>query len=235
MVTRRMRRLAVLLVGTVALILGGAAPQSRALELEEAKILFEYNSTANDLGVQVFLDGEDWQKLKIVSPNGRTIFRVEGKGAFRDLGLTELFFEGAEPSLDDVPLDELLSLFPEGGYPFSGKTVEGEDLVGTAQLSHAIPAGPSNVSALLGPNDSLTISWDAVTGPPQGFPAEPIQIVGYQVIVETFQVTVPGTTTQVTVSPEFVQSLSSGQHDFEVLAIEASGNQTITEGSFVKP
>ena len=87
----------------------------------------------------------------------------------------------------------------------------------------------------LTPPNTLVISWDAVTAPPPGFPAEPIHIVGYQVIVGTFQVTVPATTLNVTVSPEFVSSLASGQQPFEVLAIEAGGNQTITEGSFTKP
>jgi hypothetical protein len=38
----------------------------------------------------------------------------------------------------------------------------------------------------------------------------------------------------VTVPPEFVASLPRGTHGFEVLAIEAGGNQTITAGSFVK-
>jgi len=74
-----------------------------------------------------------------------------------------------------------------------------------------------------------------VTSPPPGFPNEPIQIVGYQVIVEpTFQLTLPATARSVTVSPEFVQTLGPGPHAFEVLAIEASGNQTLTEGSFVR-
>jgi hypothetical protein len=47
--------------------------------------------------------------------------------------------------------------------------------------------------------------------------------------------TVPVTTFMVTVSSEFVASLPSGRQEFEVLAIDASANQTITEGSFVKP
>jgi hypothetical protein len=38
-----------------------------------------------------------------------------------------------------------------------------------------------------------------------------------------------------TLPAEFVQSLGSGAHPFEVLAIEASGSQSITEGSFVIP
>lgn len=51
----------------------------------------------------------------------------------------------------------------------------------------------------------------------------------------TFLVTVPSTTLSVTVSPEFVASLASGVQPYEVLAIDASGNQTLTEGTFVKP
>ena len=124
-------------------------------------------------------------------------------------------------------------MFPAGTYEFSGKTVDGNDIVGTATLTHAIPAGPK-VSAVLGLNNSLVISWEPVTGPPDGFPAESINIVAFQVIVGAFQVTLPATTLSVTVPPEFVASLSSGVNAFEVLAIEAGGNQTITEGSFVK-
>ena len=101
-------------------------------------------------------------------------------------------------------------------------------------FSHAIPAGPS-VSAAVGAGDSLVISWTAVTAPPPGFPAKPINVVGYQVIVESFQVTVPATTFGVTGPPEYVASLASGVQPYEVLAIEASGNRTLTEGSFVLP
>jgi hypothetical protein len=63
-----------------------------------------------------------------------------------------------------------------------------------------------------------------------------------------FQVTVPATIPAcavptvpaslslcVTVSPQFVQSPGAGEQQVEVLAIEAGGNQTITEGPFTKP
>ena len=108
----------------------------------EARIFIEYNSTANDLGFHVFLDAEDWKEVEIINPNGRTIFEVEGKGGFGKLGLTELFFEGAEPSLDDFPLEDLLALFPEGKYTFIGTTVEGKTLISKPILTHAVPAGP---------------------------------------------------------------------------------------------
>ena len=228
---RHMRMLPVFLVAMVLLTVG--AP-SWAAKFSVARIYIEYNSSANDLGYHVSLDGEDWKGLKIVNPTGITIFEVAGKGGYQDLGMTELFFEGAEPPLDEFPLEELLALFPPGKYKFIGESVGGAAMRGTATLTHAVPAGPSNVSAVVGFNNYLVISWDAVTGPPQGFPDEPIEIVGYQVIVGAFQVTVPNTTTMVTVSPEFVESLGSGEHMFEVLAIEKGGNQTITESSFTK-
>ena len=112
--TRHMRMLLGFLVAIVALIVGAAGPEAWAAKkkLSITKIYFEFNSSANDLGVHVFLDGEDWKTLRIVNPEGTTIFEVEGTGAYANLGLTELFFEGAEPNLADVPLEELLARFP---------------------------------------------------------------------------------------------------------------------------
>ncbi|MDQ5857468.1 MAG: hypothetical protein M3542_04220, partial [Acidobacteriota bacterium] len=124
-----------------AVAVGMAAP-GRAGEFSIARIYIEYNAIPNDLGYHVSLDGEDWKSLKIVDPNGKTIFDVTGKGAYKDLGMTELFFEGAEPNLADFPLADLLALFPEGVYTFSGVTVDGERLVSTSTLTHAVPARP---------------------------------------------------------------------------------------------
>jgi len=201
------------------------------IPLEISRLYFEYNSTANDLGVQVALDGENWKRMRISNPKGHSIFEVEGKGGLKKLGLTELFFEGSEPSLNEFPLEQLLALFPKGKYKFSGKTIDGNSLVGSSILTHAVPAGPT-VHTQIGPGDHLVIRWDPVTTTPPGFPNEPITIAGYQVIVDTFQLTLPATATSVTVSPEFVAALAPGEHPFEVLAIEAGGNQTITESSF---
>lgn len=225
---KHIRLLQVLLLGAVALGLGA---QSWAAEFSIARIYIEYNSSANDLGFHVFLDGEDWRTLKIVDPTGKTNFEVVAKGGYKDLGLTELFFEGAEPSLDEFPLEELLARFPEGEYRFIGVTVDGVPLRSTATLSHAVPGGPS-VSAKVD-DDRITIRWDPVTGSAEILPNEHVEIVGYQVIVDTFQVTLPASSTKVTVPREFVKSLEPGEHQFEVLAIDVSGNQTITEGSFV--
>ncbi len=233
-ITRRSRSLVV--AAAAALLVAGTREPCRAAEIpfKIAKIYWEYNASANDLGVHVSLDAEDWKRLKIFKPNKRVIFEVEGRGAYSELGMTELFFEGAEPSLDGFPLAGLLSRFPEGEYEIRGRTVEGDELESEVMFSHAIPAGPA-VSADVGPGDSLVISWTPVTAPPPGFPDRPINIVGYQVIVGLFLVTVPATTTSVTVPPEFVASLAAGVQPYEVLAIEASANQTLTEGTFVLP
>ncbi len=228
------RPLSLVLAAVTALTYAGGA-QGVEIPFKEARIYIEYNQTANDLGYHVSLDAEDWKRLKIVNPNDVKVFEVIGFAGYRQLGMTELFFEGAEPNLDEFPLDELLGLFPEGEYDFEGLTVNGEELDSEAILSHAVPNGPGNVRALLGTNNSLVISWDAVTTVPEGFPDRPIRIVGYQLIVKPFQVTVPANVRSVTVPKEFVGSLPSGEVLFEVLAIDASGNQSITESSFVKP
>jgi hypothetical protein len=230
--TRPVRLLLFLLAGAAAL----AVPfPARAGQFEEAHLYIEYNSTDNDLGFHVFLDAEDWKSVKIVNPAGVTLVEVNGKGPYGrpGLGLSELFFEGAEPSLDDVPLNDLLALFPEGKYKFLGVTAAGVKLTSTSTFSHAVPAGPVVSTEVSG--DNIVIRWQPVTGPPPGFPNEKIDIVGYQVIVEPFQVTLPASSTEVTLPREFAQTLKAGSHGFEVLAIDASGNQTITAGSFDTP
>src|SRR5262245_54503465 len=167
---RQPRRLPLALAGAAALVLAGTAAQARAAQsapLEIRKIYFEYNSSANDLGVHVSLDGEDWKRLKIVNPKSKVIFDVEGKGPYKSLGMTELLFEGAEPSLNEFPLEDLLALFPEGDYDFVGKYVDGVGVKDSVKFSHAVPDGPI-VSAVVGPNNSVVISWTAVTSPPAG-------------------------------------------------------------------
>jgi hypothetical protein len=216
--------------GLVALSALGLAVPGNAAKLSISRIYIEYNSSANDLGFHVSLDGEDWKSLKILNPSGASIFEVTGKGPYAQLGMTELFFEGAEPSLDEVPLAQLLAKFPEGRYRFVGTTVAGTPITGTGVLSHDVPAGPVVSTEIDG--DDVIIRWEPVTGPLAGFPNDDIEIVGYQVLVDPFQVTLPATATQVTLPEEFVDSLGPGEHPFEVLAIERSGNQTITEGTF---
>lgn len=234
---RHMRLLYIVLMGAVALGLG--APGWAQEPFAEARIYIEYNETDNDLGFHVSLDGEDWETLKIVRPGGVTIFEIDATGGagspevgYAGLGLTELFFEGAEPSLDPPgTLENLLTRFPAGVYTFMGVTAGGTSLMSTGMLTHAVPAGPE-VSAKVD-DDEVTIRWKAVTESADILPGVDVEIVGYQVIVGSFQVTLPASSRRVKLPKEFVKTLEPGEHDFEVLAIEEGGNQTITSGSFV--
>src|SRR5687767_5786963 len=79
---------------------GGAA---EAIEFDEADIFYELNATDGDVGVHVSLDAESWRELRIESPRGQEIIEVEPQGSLQRIGLTELFFEGEEPSLEEVP------------------------------------------------------------------------------------------------------------------------------------
>ncbi len=214
---------------------GGAAQAAKAtVPLKFAKIYIEYNATANDLGFHISLDGEDWKSLKIYNPSGREVFRVAGSGrGFGHFGMTELFFEGAEPALTEVPREELLALFPQGQYRFVAKGVEGETQAGTATLTHDVPDGPvitaPALDAIVDPNN-LVIRWNPVTTPAG------IQIAGYQVIVEkpdksrTYTVNLGPSATFLSVPREFLDPATA--YLFEVLSIEAGGNQTLAESAF---
>jgi hypothetical protein len=94
------------------------------------------------------LDGEPWKRVKVFDPNEHKILDITGKRSLRKQGLTELFFESSEPSLDEVSLDEFLARFPEGEYEFKGWTINGVELESEAILTHVIPAGPEIISPL---------------------------------------------------------------------------------------
>jgi len=230
--TRHGHILPVFLVALVTLV--ATAPTLWAIPFSKTKIIIEVNATDGDAGIQIFVDAAGWTRLEVFDPNGQKILDVSGSGSVGMQGVTELFFESAEPSFEELPLDELLARFPEGQYTFVGMTVDGQALTGKATLTHNIPDGPVIVSpqedAAVDPNNAV-ISWNSVTTPAG------IKIVGYQVIVarekptlRVFSVDVSSTTTSVTVPPEFMEPKTA--YKYEVLAIEAGGNQTISERQF---
>ncbi len=126
---------------TLALMAGLATPEAWAKKLADAEIIIEINSTDGDAGIQIFLDGVGWDMMECFAPDGSRCFGVVAEGSVGAQGITEFFFESAEPSFDDQPLEELLELFPEGLYRFKGMTTEGKKLKGKARLTHALPDG----------------------------------------------------------------------------------------------
>jgi hypothetical protein len=234
-----LRTLSIVLLAMAGLL--GAVQQTRAERFSAARILIEVNASAQDGGIQIFVDGIGWNRLEVFDPAGQKVFDVFGSHSIGATGVTELFFESAEPSFADLPLSQLLVRFPKGNYRFEGVTVDAKRIAGAATLSHSIPAGPQVVAptegATLVANAPVVIDWNPVTQPYPGT-AQPVTVVAYQVIVErekpkpliAFNVTLPATVTRVTVPAEFLQR--NAEYKFEVLAIEQGGNQTITEGSF---
>src|SRR5262245_7739862 len=131
-----------------ALAMVALAPgRAQAAPFAAAKIFIEFNSSAQDIGVQVFLDTDTaWKSLKAFDPQGRKILDVGATGNVGTLGVSEFFFESDEPPLAELPIDQFLQLFPEGQYTFVGETVGGGQLTGKAKFSHAIPAGPEVIT-----------------------------------------------------------------------------------------
>ena len=218
-----------------------------AKAFEDAEIRIEVNSTDGDAGLQIFLDGEPWKRAKVKGPSGRTVFSVSNHGKLRKLGSTELFMESNEPNFEDQSLSEILEFLPEGEYKFEGRTIDNEKLERTATLTHDLPCGPELTfpveEQMLDPGLAVFIEWDPVTNKLNNETSEcgeenGIEIIGYQVIVDNedsdpfqrFDIKLPADATTVLVPPEFI--MPDTEYKFEVLALEASGNQTISESVF---
>ncbi len=216
-------------------------------------------TTDNDIELQVFVDGFLWRSLQVFTPDDRRIFNLKAK---RDLqrqgGLSELFFASEpthyieeEPSFDGT-IEDFLARFPEGAYTFEGRTVDGVQLEGEAILTHVLPALPEIVSPvstgdeppIIDP-DNLVIEWEPVTT--RFFGDGPVEIFEYQVILDQVDpereapwidgktrralINLPPSVTSFKVPPEFL--LPNTYYEFEILAIEVSGNATISTGDFV--
>jgi hypothetical protein len=212
---------------------GPVRAASKTVRLADATMIVEVNATDGDAGLQVFLDGEPWSRMTVSAPGGQKLLAVNTKGDLQGHGLTELFSESSEPSFKELPLRKFKRLFPEGRYTLAGTTIEGKRLVGSAKLSHDFPDGPEITSPAEGstvPSGSFVARWNPVPEPVG------INIVGYRAIVEredplrVFSVDLPASVTSVTVPAEFVES--NTKYKLEVQAIEASGNQTISEIEF---
>jgi hypothetical protein len=210
-----------------------ARAASKPIRLADSRLIVEVNATDGDAGLQVFLDGEPWRSMTMSGPDGQTVLEVEGEGRLENYGLTELFSESSEPPFTEFPLAEFKKLFPEGRYTFAGETVTGQRLGGEARLSHDIPDGPEITS----PVEDATVGRSNVVARWNGVDESGgIDIVGYRVIVtrenplRVFNADLPASARRIPVPAEFLQS--GTEYKLEVQAIEASGNQTLTEITF---
>ncbi len=181
-------------------------------ELDEAEIFFELNDTDGDLGIHAFADGDAWEELEIEAPYDRELMKIDVKSRLKRQGVTELFFESAEPCFPEEcdPGEEGLSperffkRFPQGWYEIEVETLEGEELESEIFVSHVIPAAPEVVSIggtpynddddectqVPGPVGDVEIVWEEVTtahedlGRRRGMPLGRHTVIDYEFVVE---------------------------------------------------
>ena len=120
-----------------------------------------------------------------------------------------------------------------------GTSFDGTSLTGFATFTHDIPAAPTITSPLedaVVVVDNLAIEWNDVT---QTVDGRAVTITGYEVIITkdvkddpngfsrpTYDVHVPPDRNRLSVPIEFLERRTV--YELEVLALEKSGNQTIS-------
>ncbi len=259
---KHIRMLAILLIPVVALILGAAVPELWAGHYDDddddetpfdvAEIFFELNNTDGDLGIHALVDGDAWKYLEIEDTRDRKMLNIIVRGRLRRQGLTELFFESAEPTFDELSPKKFFRRFPEGEYDIEGITIEGEERESEVWLSHVLPAPPEpSVNTSPAAEDCpevsapVFITWDPVTMShdeigESGVPLEGDHaVVNYEVVVEIDETPwktstiLPPDATSFEVPQEILDLVDTGEEiKFEVLVREASYNQTAVESCF---
>lgn len=237
-----------------------ATAEDSALPFKATSIIIE--TTDNDIELQAFVDGGPVKKLQIYDRRERKIFNLNTQRKLGRQGLSELTFASEPDHFPEealAPSDEanevvqaFLKKFPAGVYEFEGKTVDGLELEGEATLTHVLPALPEIVAPISFTDDppvvdpnNLVIEWNPVTI--QFLNDNPVEIIEYQIILDQVEplrttswidglarrglINVPGNVTSLTVPSQYL--LPGTLYDFEVLAIEASGNVTISVGEFM--
>lgn len=217
---------------------------------EEAQLFFELNNTDGDLGIHGKVDGDEWKYLRIKDPYGRRMLNVWVSGRLKRQGLTEIFFESAEPTFDELDPMKFFRRFPEGTYEIRGYTLDNEKRESEIILSHVLPAPAENVQIsgedaaescdadeLPAVSSPVIISWDAVTNshPTLGKPGE-VEIEYYEVVVENedaelvMSTMLPSDVTELEIPQGFI--LLNDEFKFEILAKDVNGNKTAIESCF---
>ena len=257
-IARRAALAAVALAVAVAATPATAATAAPPKPFKQTNIHFEANTSACDMGIQMSFDTAGITQGTVESPYGQVVFDLEAAyGLERTHDVTEVFQERVEPPITDleialgcehregaISLAELLGNWPAGWYEFDGAS-RGVEFEGKAKLTHKIPAGPDIIApadgAVVAHDEDLLIQWNKVTKPL--LPTlGPVQIVGYHLLAVdvTQPVLAPGKTktsldadlskseTSFLVPKQYLEP--NRIYEFEVLAIEKGGNQTISEG-----
>ena len=225
----------------------------QAAEFSEAELFVELNNTDGDLGIHGSIDGGAYSRLEIEDPNERVILVLRAGGRLARQGLTQLFFESAEPKFDELTPAEFFRRFPEGTYEIDAVSLTGEEIEGSVVFSHVLAAPVSNITISGVPaaencdadplpsvngDEPIIIDWDPVTtSHPTIGKTGPVEIVRYQFFVEQgdvkFSVDLPPAQTEFQVPSEIVALGDANEpFKFEIIARTATGNNTAVENCF---
>jgi len=221
------------------------------IPFDEAELFFELNDTDGDLGIHGKIDGDEWKRLEIEDPNERRMLKIRVIGRLKRQGLTELFFESAEPTFDELDPADFFNRFPEGTYEIEGITLDDEERESEVELSHVIPAAPGNVTVNGEPAAEdcdavlpvvfapVTLSWDAVEESHDELGTEGnFEVRYYEVVVEIDETDfvstsiVPGDVTEWVLPEGFTELADEGEYKFEILVRADNGNKTAMESCF---
>ncbi|MBT2988567.1 MAG: hypothetical protein B6D72_12890 [gamma proteobacterium symbiont of Ctena orbiculata] len=228
------------------------AGDDQEIPFDDADIYAELNHTDGDLGFHALIDGEPWKRLAIEDTRERRILSIHNRGRLRRQGLTELFFESAEPPFDELTPAQFFNRFPEGIYEVEGRTLDNQEMESEVEFTHLMPAPAANIQLSGVPaaencdadplpvvTPPVVISWDTVTHshPDMGRSGETVEVVRYQLVVEreeptplAMSIELPPDVTMMEVPSEFTDL--GEEFKFEILVKEESGNQTAVESCF---
>ena len=126
-----------------------AAPAAISAQEErsfsEASLYFELNDSDGDLGIHGSIDGDEWRRLTIEDPNERVILNTNVLGRLARQGLTQFFFESAEPRFDELAPVDFFKRFPEGTYEIEGRALDGSEIESEVEISHIMAAPAGNI------------------------------------------------------------------------------------------
>ncbi|MGI9236118.1 MAG: hypothetical protein ACR2QZ_01890 [Woeseiaceae bacterium] len=226
-----------------------AAASDDEIPWDEAELFFELNNTDGDLGIHANIDGGPWKRLTIEDTRGRKILRINARGRLRHQGMTQLEWESAEPTFDELTPEEFFARFPEGTYEIEGRTLDGEELESEVEISHVMAAPVPDVtvnghiaadscdeSDLPQVTLPVMVDWGEVTEshPDIGTPGVSVDISRYQFFVERddvkISVDLESDVTEFPVPDAFLSE--PGIWKYEIIARTEGGNNTAVESCF---
>ena len=224
-------------------VLDGQATQP----FDVAELFLELNDTDGDLGLHAEIDGDEWTNLEIEGPGQHQLLDITSKSRLRTQGLTQLAFESAEPTFDELLPAEFFKRCPAGVYRVEGRAHQGDAFESLVALSHVLAAPPASVVNGIPAADSceapvlpvvmppVIIDWNPVTAshPDIGTPG-PVTISRYQFFVEQGATKLGVDLAPTVTAFEIPLSITAagGVFKYEIIARTSTGNNTAAETCF---